>query len=61
MALLSGFGMNPPLVFDPLLAPSIISESGAKPATLHELLAVADFMALWREASSEAAACRRQL
>jgi phosphoglycerate dehydrogenase-like enzyme len=46
VALLSGFGMNPPLVFDPLLAPSVIADSGARPAALDELLAGADFVSL---------------
>jgi phosphoglycerate dehydrogenase-like enzyme len=38
--------MNPPLVFDPIVARSVIAEAGAKPATLDQLLAEADFVSL---------------
>ena len=44
--LLSSFGMNPPLVFDPFTPSSIIEEHGAKAVTLDELLTQADFVSL---------------
>ncbi len=44
--LLSGFGMNSPLVFDPFTPVSIVEEHGAKAVTLDELLTQADFVSL---------------
>ena len=44
--LLSGFGMNPPLVFDPFTPSSVVEEHGAKSVTLDELLTQADFVSL---------------
>ncbi len=44
--LLAGFGMNPPLVFDPFVSASAMAESGATPVTLDDLLAQADFVSI---------------
>ncbi len=44
--LLAGFGMNPPLVFDPFTPSDIIVEHGCLPATLETLLTEADFVSL---------------
>lgn len=44
--LLSGFGMNTPLVYDPFTPSSIIEDYGAKPVTLNELLAQSDFASI---------------
>ncbi len=44
--LLSSFGMNTPLVFDPFVSPDIIAESGAKAVSLDELLSQSDFVSL---------------
>ena len=44
--LLSGFGMQTPLVFDPLVAPSVAAAAGARSVSLDELLAQADFVSL---------------
>ena len=44
--LLSSFGMNPPLVFDPFAPSSVIEEHGAKAVTLDELLTQSDFVSL---------------
>ncbi len=44
--LLSGFGMKPPLVFDPFASASVISAHGACAVTLDELLTQADFVSL---------------
>jgi len=44
--LLSSFGMNRPLVFDPFAPSSMIEEHGAKAVTLDELLMQADFVSL---------------
>ena len=46
LKVLSGFGMNTPLVFDPFVPASVIAESGAKPVPLDELLAQSDFISL---------------
>lgn len=44
--LLSSFGMNTPLVFDPFVPPAVVSESGAKAVSLDELLTQSDFVSL---------------
>ena len=44
--LLSSFGMNPPLVFDPFASAAVIEEHGAQAASLDELLTQADFVSL---------------
>ena len=44
--MLSGFGMNTPLVFDPFVPPTVIAESGAKSVSLDELLTQSDFVSL---------------
>jgi len=46
LELLRGFGMRRPLVFDPFVDPQAIVGLGARPATLPELLAEADFVSL---------------
>lgn len=44
--LLSGFRMQKPLVFDPMLTAAQIEAAGARSATLDELLSQADFVSL---------------
>lgn len=44
--LLRGFGMQTPCVFDPFVSPEQILACGARPTTLDELLAEADFVSL---------------
>ncbi len=44
--LLSGFGMNTPLVFDPFVSPSAMTGSGVQAASLEELMAKSDFVTL---------------
>lgn len=44
--MLSGFRMQKPLVFDPILTPAQIEAEGAKAATLDELLSQSDFVSL---------------
>ncbi len=44
--LLAGFGMNPPLVFDPFTPADVIAQHGAQPVTLDELLSQSDFVSL---------------
>ncbi len=44
--LLRGFGMNPPLVFDPHVSAADASRLGAKLVSLDELLAQADFVSI---------------
>ena len=44
--LLSGFGMNMPLVFDPFVSPDAVAEAGAKAVSLDELLTQSDFVSL---------------
>lgn len=46
LRMLSGFGMNAPLVFDPFVPATVIAESGAKAVSLDELLAQSDFVSL---------------
>jgi phosphoglycerate dehydrogenase-like enzyme len=44
--MLAGFGMNPPLVFDPYAPPDAVANCGARCVTLDELLAESDFVSL---------------
>jgi phosphoglycerate dehydrogenase-like enzyme len=44
--LLSGFGMRPPLAFDPYLDPAVAAEMGVTLVGLDELLARADFVSV---------------
>lgn len=44
--LLSSFGMNTPLVFDPIVSPNVVAEAGAKAVSLDELLTQSDFVSL---------------
>jgi phosphoglycerate dehydrogenase-like enzyme len=44
--LLAGFGMQMPLVYDPLVAPAELARLGARPAGLDELLAQSDYVSL---------------
>ncbi|MCE9603293.1 MAG: dehydrogenase [Planctomycetia bacterium] len=46
LELLRGFGMRPPLVFDPHVDERAISEFGARPASLRQMLTEADFVSL---------------
>ncbi len=44
--LLAGFGMNRPLVYDPLVSSADVIAAGAQPVTLDELLANADYVSI---------------
>ena len=44
--LLAGFGMNPPLVYDPFASAAMVAEHGARSVALDELLAGADFVSI---------------
>jgi phosphoglycerate dehydrogenase-like enzyme/2-keto-3-deoxy-L-rhamnonate aldolase RhmA len=44
--LLGGFGMNPPLVYDPFVPSDAITAAGAKSVGLDELLAQSDFVSI---------------
>ena len=46
LKMLSGFGMNTPLVFDPFVSAAVIAEAGAKTVSLEELLDESDFVSL---------------
>jgi phosphoglycerate dehydrogenase-like enzyme/2-keto-3-deoxy-L-rhamnonate aldolase RhmA len=46
LRLLAGFGMNPPLVYDPFVTPAAVCTAGAHPVSLTELLSKADFVSL---------------
>jgi phosphoglycerate dehydrogenase-like enzyme len=46
ISLLRGFGMNPPMAYDPFVDSSVLNECGARPASLDELLSTADFVSL---------------
>ena len=46
LKLLSSFGMNPPLVFDPFASADVIEQQGAKSVPLDELLSQSDFVSL---------------
>jgi phosphoglycerate dehydrogenase-like enzyme len=41
-----GFGMKPPLAFDPLVDPAVAAQLGARLVSLDELLAQADFVSI---------------
>lgn len=43
---LSGFQMNPPLVFDPLAPADVVAAAGARSVSLDELLAQSDYVSL---------------
>ena len=44
--LLHGFGMQPPIAYDPHVPPEIFDELGVRQVTLDQLLATADFVSL---------------
>ncbi len=44
--LLRGFGMNPPIAFDPFLDPAVAQRMGVKLVSLDELMAQADFVSI---------------
>ncbi|MFT5490062.1 MAG: phosphoglycerate dehydrogenase-like enzyme [Limisphaerales bacterium] len=44
LKMLSGLGMNPPLVFDPVLDPETVTQLGGEPVTLPDLMARSDFV-----------------
>jgi phosphoglycerate dehydrogenase-like enzyme len=46
VCLLSGFGMNPPLVHDPFVSSEAVAQAGARAVSLDELLAQADFVSI---------------
>lgn len=46
LRLLQGFGMQPPLVFDPFLAPTAADQLGVRLVSLHELLQASDFVSI---------------
>lgn len=46
VGLLAGFGMNPPLAFDPFLDPPAAEAAGVRAVALDELLAAADFVSI---------------
>jgi len=46
VGLLQGFGMNPPLAYDPLVDPSVAQRLGVRMVGLDELLREADFVSL---------------
>jgi phosphoglycerate dehydrogenase-like enzyme len=46
VSLLSGFGMKPPLAYDPVVKPEAMTALGIRSVSLNELLAEADFVSL---------------
>jgi len=46
VSLLAGFGMNPPVVFDPYVDKEVIRQYGAKSVSLDELMSSADFVSI---------------
>jgi phosphoglycerate dehydrogenase-like enzyme len=44
--LLSAFGMNPPIAFDPFISPAAAAECGVRLVSLDELMATADFVSV---------------
>ena len=46
VALLQGFGMRPPIAFDPFVSAEVFAELGVRSVGLDELLATADFVSL---------------
>lgn len=46
LQMLGGFGMKPPLVYDPMVAPEEVAQQGAQSVTLPYLMARSDFVTL---------------
>ncbi|MBC8353996.1 MAG: dehydrogenase [Planctomycetes bacterium] len=46
VALLRGFGMNPPIAFDPFVPGEVLEELGVRSVSLDELLTTADFVSI---------------
>lgn len=46
VSLLSGFGMRPPIAFDPVVPSSVMEQLGVRPVSLDELLQTADFVSI---------------
>ncbi len=46
VALLQGFGMRPPMVYDPFVSPDRLKALDVRPVALDELLATADFVSI---------------
>ena len=46
VSLLHGFGMRPPMAFDPFVAPSVFQDLAVRAVALDELLATADFVSI---------------
>ena len=46
VSLLQGFGMRPPIAFDPFVPAEILEELGVRAVSLEELLATADFVSI---------------
>ena len=46
VSLLDGFGMKPPIAFDPCLSPQVFDELGVNSVSLEELLCRADFVSI---------------
>lgn len=44
LGMIGGLGMNPPLVYDPVLDPDTITKLGGEPVTLPDLMVRADFV-----------------
>jgi phosphoglycerate dehydrogenase-like enzyme/2-keto-3-deoxy-L-rhamnonate aldolase RhmA len=44
--LLTGFGMNPPLVYDPFISATTVTALGARPVSLDELLSQSEFVSI---------------
>jgi phosphoglycerate dehydrogenase-like enzyme len=53
VGLLAGFGMNPPLAFDPYLSPEAARQAGVTLVSLEELLQTADFVSIHCPLSEE--------
>jgi phosphoglycerate dehydrogenase-like enzyme len=46
VSLLQGFGMHPPVAYDPCVPPHVFDELGVKAVSLDELLATSDFVSI---------------
>lgn len=46
VSLLAGFGMQPPIAFDPFASDGVFAELGVRSVTLDELLSTADFVSI---------------